>query len=420
MRKVIVILFLLPFVSLFVNARDFDVRRYGAKGDGVRKDTKSIQKAIDACSKAGGGRVVLSNGIFLTGPVKLKDGVDFHIEESAKLRASPDIADFPDWKDVKHVRSENLPRGNRNACLIFADEAKDIAISGKGVIDCNGSFHVRKADVPHKRWTYERIYSAQESLPRVVFLAGCTNVTLKDVTLVNQPAGWGYWIHDCDSVTIRRLQIYSDLAYPNNDGIHLNCSRDVTVTGCRIETGDDAIVLRANSRSLAGPKPMERAVITDCELRSNASGIRIAWTGDGTIRDCSLSNITIKDSYLGISIHVPNRAEGQLDYGEEATRIENIRFSDIVMDGIYSYPILAVMGDDRNIRIDAVQDISFTNMTVSARRYPQFKGRLETPFKRFSFNNCSFTKTYETHHPEYFVHTSGFTFSSCSFGMDIQ
>lgn len=420
MRKVFSIVLLLTIGAALLSAADFDVRRYGAKGNGVRMDTKAIQKAIDACSKKGGGRVVLRDGTFLTGPIKLKDGVDLHIEESARLLASPNIEDFPDWKDVKHVKSENLPRGNRNACLIFADEARDIAITGKGTIDCNGSFHVRKAETPQKRWTYERIYSPQESLPRVVFLTGCRDILLEDVMLVNQPAGWGYWIHDCDSVTVRGLRIFSDLAYPNNDGIHLNCSRDVTVTGCHIETGDDAIVLRANSRSLAAPKPMERAVITDCELRSNASGIRIAWTGDGVIRDCSLSNIVIRDSYLGISIHVPNRAEGQLDYGEEATRVERLHFSDIVMDGIYSYPILTVMGDDRQMQIDAIQDITFTNMTVSSRRYPQFKGRAETPISRFKFQNCTFTKTYETHHPEYFVHTSGFVFDACTFGMDIR
>ena len=420
MRKIAIIVLLLLTGASLSSAADFDVRRYGAKGNGVRMDTKAIQKAIDACSKAGGGRVVLADGTFLTGPLKLKDGVDFHIEESARLLASPNIEDFQDWKDVKHVRSENLPRGNRNACLIFADEARRIAITGAGTIDCNGQFHVRKSETPQKRWTYERIYATQESLPRVIFLTGCKDILLEDVMLVNQPAGWGYWIHDCDSVTIRRLRIFSDLAYPNNDGIHLNCSRDVTVTGCHIETGDDAIVLRANSRSLAEPKPMERALISDCELRSNASGIRIAWTGDGVIRDCSLSNITIRDSYLGISIHVPNRAEGQLDYGEEATRIENLHFSNIVMDGIYSYPILAVMGDDRQMRIDAIQDISFTNMTVTARRYPQFKGREETPFRRFTFKNCTFTKTYETHHPEFFVHTSGFVYDSCTFGMDIK
>ena len=109
-----------------------------------------------------------------------------------------------------------------------------------------------------------------KSLPRMLFFNGCRNVRLEGVTMVNQPAGWGYWIHDCDRVSIRGLHIFSELRYPNNDGIHLNCCRDVTVSDCQIETGDDCIVLRANSRSLKDNKTLERAVISNCVLRSRA------------------------------------------------------------------------------------------------------------------------------------------------------
>ena len=125
---------ILAAVGLTFSAHSaFDVRDFGATGDGTTMDTASIQSAIDKCGESGGGRVVLANGTFLSGSIRLRTGVELHIDGTARLLASPDIADFPEWKDVKHVKSENLPRG-RNACFIFADEAERISITGDGVI----------------------------------------------------------------------------------------------------------------------------------------------------------------------------------------------------------------------------------------------------------------------------------------------
>ena len=408
---------------------DFDVRGYGAKGDGSAKDTAALQAAIDACAAKGGGRVVLSDGVFLTGSLALKTGVDLHIDRTARLLASPDIADFPDWQGVKHVNTENLPRA-RNACVIFADEAERIAITGDGTIDCNGHHHVReKRDPDWTGWKYERRLPVEKSLPRVVFFAGCRDVVLRNVTMTNQPAGWSYWIHDCDRVQITGLKILADVRSPNTDGLHVNCSRDVTISDCIIETGDDSIVVRANSRSLKENRPCERVVVQNCSLRSWSNGIRIGWVNDGTIRNCSFSNIVMTDMSTGIIISMP-KMPSHPDYGRESTRIEGLTFDAVRMTGIYAHPIYAKISPSTNTLVTAVRDIRFSNIHATGLQFPHITGRAGVPFRDFVFHNCSFRRVTDaelpdwTHHgpavwqrqqPEKFEHVEGFVYDNVRF-----
>ena len=420
--RITAILFCLIISAASLRAADFDVRKFGAKGDGIKMNTEAIQKAIDACTKAGGGRVVLTDGVYLTGPVQLKDGVNLYIDGTAKLLASPDIQDYPDWKDVKHVNSENLPRGNRNACLIFADEAERISITGRGVIDGNGTYHIEKVDKPTNAggWSYKRKYPNEKTLPRVVFFAGCKDVLLEDVTMTNQPSGWSYWIHDCDRVTIRGLQILADLSYPNNDGIHLNCSRDVTVSDCHIETGDDSIIIRANSRSLKENKPMERVTVTNCVLRSRCYGIRIGYSDDGVMRNCTFSNLVITESRDGIGFTLPNSPYPRNhDFGREDSLVEDMLFSNIVMDGIYGKPIVSIMGE--KARIEAVRNIHFSNVHAKGKHFPVFHGREANPLQNFTFDNCSFVREAapDQKEPEIFQHVQGFQFNATTFSAKV-
>lgn len=397
-----VITALLLCASVTLGAKDIDLKKFGAKADGKTKITAILQKAIDKVSAAGGGKVILSGGTFLTAPVELKSGVELFIDADAVLLGSGDLADYPERETPKHVISENLPRW-RNIALIYADEARGIAISGRGTIDCNGKCFIKEKDNPNwTGWKYERIAPRRESMPRVVFFAGCSDVLVEDVTMLNQPAGWSYWVHDCDRVHFDRCNILADVHYPNNDGIHVNCSRDVTISNCIIETGDDSIVIRANSRSLRENKACERVVVTNCTLRSWSSGIRFGWTNDGVMRNCTISNIVMHDCSNGISLYLSSAKHtlSTNDYGREATRLENILVSNVVMDKIYGSPLYFEAGPDpKEDLFDCVRNVSFENIQCTSLHENYFSPNVGGT-SGIRFHNCNFEKGNPSDFPE--------------------
>lgn len=389
-----------------------DVRKYGAAGDGQTMDTAAVQSAIDDCSAHGGGRVTLSEGRFLCGMISMKSGVDLHIERDAVLLGSANGLDFPEI-ETDFWRVEYAPRFNRR-CFIYAEGCEDIAITGRGAIDCQGEAYIYPLPEDSARtgmWQYARhrfpegfedegSRSAHPSLrgacslspARVVFFIGCTNVLVEDVTMRNQPAGWSYWICDCENVHFHRAQILASVQYPNNDGIHINCSRNVTVSDCNVTCGDDAIVVRAYSGPLYRNTACEKVTVTNCNLTSHSSGIRVGWFNDGVIRNCAFSNLTMTDTAVGISMYLPDiPAAGRgSDQGDEDTLIENLSFSNILMDRIYFDPIFIRICD--NNRCAGIRNIYFDGIRSFSVHMPTVWGRENCHAQNICFTNCSFTQ----------------------------
>ena len=366
---------------------DYSIKNYGAIPDGKTLNTEAIQNAIDACYEGGGGRVVVSDGVYMTGTVVLKSNVELHITANATLLGSPRCEDYPEF-DKKHVIMENLPRG-QSACMIFAEECENIAITGMGRIDANGESFIELDPSDGAQTLYRRI--STKTPPRVVFFTGCKNVSVADVIMQNQPAGWSYWIHDCDFVTFDRVKIFANVQYPNNDGIHINCSRNVTVSNSIINCGDDSIIIRANSRSLHENKVCERVTVTNCNLTSHSGGVRVGWINDGVIRNCTFSNIVMTDTTVGISVLLPPAYWAPSDYGREETLIENLLFSNIVMDRNYSMPIyIDIMGGKEDTNVKAIRNLTFENIRARGLKLPYLRGRADAPIENVQFNNCVF------------------------------
>ena len=383
----------------------YNIKDFGAIGDGKTLNTTAIQGAIDACYENGGGRVLVEGGVYMFGTVVVRSNIDLHIEANATLLGSPRCKDYPERDNVTYVNSKLLPRW-KNACYIYAEKSENISITGMGKIDCNGENFVRIRE-PEKDWKYERINA--DTPPRVVFFVGCRNIKVEDVTMVNQPAGWSYWISDCDYVRFDGIKIEADVEFPNNDGIHINSSRNVTVSNCNITCGDDCIVVRANNVSLAENKICERVTVTNCNLTSYASGIRIGWMNDGVIRNCTFSNIVMTDTSVGIAIVMPFlKFDPGLSYtsdiGREATLIDHLSFSNIVMNSVFGPPIKIEINSNPATAIEAVRNIYFSEIHARGPAGLMIAGREGSKVSNVGFFSCTFEVTDYSEFGDRFYH----------------
>lgn len=410
--------------AMVAGAADFNIVDFGAKEGTETCQTAAIQKAIDAAAAAGGGRVVIPNGTYMSGRFELKSHVELHLEPDAVLLGSPRCEDYPELPAdrLKHVVSDLLPR-YRNACFIWADEAEDIAITGHGVIDCNGLSFVRLKKTAKNftwGWDYERI-PGLPTPPRVVFFAGCRKVRLENHCMRNQPSGWSYWITDCDDVVCRDVKIRADVKYPNNDGFHINSSRDVLIEDCIVESGDDAIVVRACNAALrkAENPVCERVTVRRCRLKSYSAAIRIGWIHDGVIRNCTFSDLKILDSSNGISIVLPMRygdlRGGRMsDEGREATLVENLTFRNVDMRFVYAHPLNVCVDYNPAVKCTGIRNLTFENVTATALEHLRVQGR--DCVSGFTFRNCRFTRLAEDGVPMPYVEHGAAAWGRCEGG----
>lgn len=283
----------------------FDVRSYGATG--LRKDnaTKAFRDAIEACAAAGGGTVQVPSGEYTVGTVQLRDNVTLHLDAGATLFASQQPADY-----VEDSRA-----------LIFAQNAKNIGVTGKGTIDGLARYdydNVRGADPEIAKEQeiarqagieMKRYYRSREAMNIFLFvLNDCTNVHLRDISIVNAPL-WTVRLNDCDRVNVRSVYIYSDLEKGvNADGIDICSSKNVVISDSIITTADDAIVLKAIARNGKKANVVENVTVTNCVLTSSSTPLMIGTETEADIRHVIFSNCVIRNSNKGFGINVQDGA----------------------------------------------------------------------------------------------------------------
>lgn len=380
-----------------------DLSNIGGIADGKFDNSVPIQAAIDDCNASGGGKVVLKNGTFLSAPIQLKSNVELYIDETATLLASPNFEDYREWK----VKSADgfLP-WNNSRCFIFVDREKNVSITGKGIIDCNGDKFAIKKQKHERGWAYDYMDLHERNIPREVFITGCENVKIEGVTLVNAAACWSYWINDCKNVLVDDCKIFNDVQTPNSDGFHFNCCSGVEVKNCELVCGDDCIIARANSSVFKNPgtvKPCENVIVENCRLTSYSSAIRIGWICDGTVKNCVFKDIEILDATVGIALvnNYHDENDRTSDQGKEYSLNENLLFENIVMRKVYGRPILYQIEEKSHHK--ETKNVVFKKIRASGLEYPYLLGT-EKINSEFIFDDCEFETVTDAVLPEYITH----------------
>jgi polygalacturonase len=256
----------------------FDVRVFGATGNGVTNDTAAFQKALDACKAAGGGTVFVTNGNYLVGSIALGSKTTLKLDTNANLTGSSDVADYP----IVQVRFEGeFVQGHR--ALISAEKANSISIVGGGSITGPPN--------PSNRDGLSRLRNPRG--PVLLEFSECTNVTLENFSTHYQRL-WSIHPLFCQNFTARNLTIRSTES--NGDGIDVDSCSKVFIEHCDINSGDDAISLKSGrgASAVAQARPTQDVVIKDCKLVSSSFGaIGVGTELSGGIRNVRVENCTI-------------------------------------------------------------------------------------------------------------------------------
>jgi len=382
--------------------RDFNIINFGAVGDGLVDCTEAFNKAITACHNAGGGRVVVPDGTYLTGAIHLKSNVNLYISKNGVVKFSQDPADyFP----VVFTRFEGTECYNYSP-PIYAFEQQNIAITGQGTLDGQGdSGHwwpwksTGNADVSQLRQQGEdgipveqRIYGDGHYLrPNMIQLYRCQNILIDSVTIKNSPM---WHIHPvlCTNVTIKNVTVIGH--GPNNDGIDPESCRDVLIKNCYFDTGDDCIAIKSG-RNADGRRvnmPTENVVIQGCTMKDGHGGVVIGSEISGSCR-----NIFAEDCYMDS----PNL--------NRALRIKTNSLRGGVIENIYLRNITVGQVSEAAIKINfyygegdvsdftpIVRNVEVRNMTVQKTRYALLmRGYERSPISNVRIINSEFRKVEE-------------------------
>ena len=414
----------------------FDVRQFGARGDGKTLDTTAIHAALGACGRAGGGTVKFSPGIYLSQSLTLRTKTTVLLEKGATLLASPTQADFlkggGDWLTAKSS-DDFIP-------FIGGKNLTDIAITGKGTIDGNGANWWGPAEEARTR------KPGHPPLPRpdLVVLDNCKKVRMAGVKLINSPRSH-LVLNNCEEVVIEGVTIQTPAGAANTDGIDpVNC-RNVTITRCTIDTGDDNIAIKSGIKVEGREFGCENITITDCDFlhghgmsigsatvggvhhvvvkncrfENTDNGLRIKSGRDrgGLVEDISYSDITMKNVHPAISIvcyyqYSTNDKYPKEDPAQPMTEttpiFRNIKISNVtatvtrdagLIVGLPESVVSNVVLDNVHITAETgmvirnAKGIQFKNSTISVKAGPRFSAEnaevegLENPKNKLEYTN---------------------------------
>jgi len=386
-------------------ARDFEITKFGAVGDNRTDNTEAFRKAIAACNSAGGGRVIVPQGEFVTGAVQLKSNVNLHVNNGATIRFTRDTGKYP----VVLTRFEGVELMNYSP-FIYAFEQENIAITGPGTIDGNADAQHwwdwkdrtrvgrTNADAPNDRDKLfqmaergvpveERVFGEGHFLrPMFIQPYRSKNVLIEGVTLLNSPM-WQVHPVLCQNVTVQHLTIRAD--GPNTDGCDPESSDGVLIRDNFFSTGDDCIAIKSG-RNADGRRlhvPAENIVIQNCHMQDGHGGITVGSEITGGVRNVFADQCQMDSPHLSMAIRIKNNAE-------RGGLLENIHVRNIdvgqVANAAISIDFFYEEGERGNFK-PVVRDVSIEKLTTKKAKYALYlRGFANAPIEDVKISDCDF------------------------------
>ncbi len=313
---------LLLFSQILV-AKEFDVTKYGAIGNGEFLNTESINQAIKDCHASGGGTVRFPSGIFLSGSIQMLSNVTIDLDAGAKILASPNLEDYGDLG----IKSEG-----RSTSFIWAKDATNISIIGRGTIDGNDmAFFDEGVTEPEWEVDYSVIRQGSDFKVRLpdgplktkdrpgmlMTFIECENMLFEGITVQKAP-NWNIHLACCKYVDFTNVKVLNSLLVPNSDGLDISQSQHVHISGCTLIAGDDGIAISPCADGFCDGEARD-ITVTNCTIESRSAAIRLGWA-KSRISNCVFQNLML-NSNRGIWIN-----------GRLGETIENIIFSDLIIN----------------------------------------------------------------------------------------
>lgn len=345
-------------------SKTFSITDYGAVSNGQTLNTDAFVKAIDACSRAGGGRVLVPAGLWLTGPIELKSNIDLHVERGALIQFTSDHTQYP------IIRASATSKNFAVASPIYGYSLKNIAITGEGIIDGAGESWrpVKKIKTTAAQWkkftatgvvsndgtvwwptkeamegeqylkklksntnsTADDYLPARDFLrPYMVFLVNCENVLLEGVTIRNSPK-FVFYPNSCTNITMRYVTIFNEWWAQNGDGIDISACKNVLIYKCNVSVGDDGICMKSSGAKNPDEARLENVIVAGCNVYHGHGGFVIGSNTDGGMRNIFVSDCNFVGTDIGIRVK-SNAGRGGLVHD---IFIKNIYMSSIANEAI--------------------------------------------------------------------------------------
>lgn len=359
--------FKMPVVTVpeFPN-KIFSIKDYGAVNDGQTLNTTAFEKAINACTSAGGGKVIIPPGLWLTGPIQLKSNIELHAERGALIIFTKDHSQYP------IIKTSNSSNSFVPASPIYGYDLKNIAITGEGIFDGGGESWrpMKKIKTTASEWknlvssggvvskdgsiwwpskeamegedylknlkqkntkpSAEDYLPARDFLrPYMLYLVNCQNILLENVTLRNSPK-FVFYPNNCTNITMRYVNIFNEYSSQNGDGVDISACKNVVIYKCNVSVGDDGICMKSSGKKDNSDANLENVIVAGCNVYHAHGGFVIGSNTDGGMQNVYVSDCNFVGTDVGIRVK-SNAGRGGL---VKDIFISNIFMRDIVNEAI--------------------------------------------------------------------------------------